>query len=108
MKDLPSYQEDCQPLAIPEKKKKSITSLTFQSLMEKITENDKDANLIMGLEKYLPNKLGIQELFEEVDEESNTLSDIPLQMLSRTLRMDLEGRNSLQSFEEKNITKNEQ
>jgi len=55
----------------------------------------------MGIEKYYPNKLGIQELFEEVDEEpeSTLLSAIPLQLLSKILKMNMEGRNCLEDCE---------
>ena len=62
----------------------------FQSLKEKIANNNKDTEIVKNLEQYFPNKLGIQELFEEVDEESTSLSDIPLQMLASSLRMDFE------------------
>ena len=62
-------------------------------------KNGKDNEVIENLEKYYPNLLGIQELCEEVDDESTSLSDVPLQLLSKILRMNLEGRDCLKTFE---------
>ena len=64
----------------------------------KIIENDKDISIVQGLEKYYPNKLGIQELFHEVEEDSNSVTAISLQMLSKILKMNMEGRNCLERF----------
>jgi hypothetical protein len=72
----------------------------FESLQHIVSKHEKESGIIMSLENYYPNKLGIQELFHEADEDSESTSAIPFKVFSMILRMNMEGRDCLEQFEE--------
>ena len=87
---------------LPTQQTESLIEQTpFESLKQNASNHDKESEILISLGNYFPNRLGIQELFQEVDEDSDLPSAIPLKLLSTILRMNMEGRDLLKRFKER-------